>query len=335
MAIPVKQALKVGFYIFVQKLKRRKRYPLVLMLEPLFRCNLECIGCGKIQKPNDILKKNLTTEQCLSAAEECGAPIVSIAGGEPLIHPNIVEIVEGLVRQGRYVYLCTNALLLSRFLGKLPATGQLTLSVHLDGFEEEHDRIVAQKGTFKTATEAVRQAKEMGYRVTSNTTLFDGVSAEEAARFFDFLKPLGVDGITVSSAFHYPDAPDQRHFFARNRTHDFFRELLSKNTGGRWNFNHSPFYLDFLQGKRNYDCTPWGNPNFSVLGWQQPCYLLDEGYVQSFDELMEKTDWEKYGHRNHPKCADCTAHCGYEPTAVEDSTRSIKNMLYAAKTVFS
>jgi hopanoid biosynthesis associated radical SAM protein HpnH len=335
MSVPLKQALKVGYYIFKQKMAKRKRYPLVLMLEPLFRCNLECLGCGKIQKPNEILKQQLTPEECFRAVEECGAPIVSIAGGEPLIHPQIVEIVEGILASGRYIYLCTNALLLPKYLDRLPRSDLLTLSIHLDGFEEEHDRIVAQKGTFKTAIDAIRRAKEMGFRVTSNTTLFENTSVEEAAKFFDFLKPFGLDGFTVSSAFHYPDAPDQEHFAARNRTHEFFRELLDKNHNGRWEFNHSPFYLEFLQGKRDYDCTPWGNPNYSVLGWQRPCYLLDEGYAKTFAELMEDTDWEKYGHRKHPKCVDCTAHCGYEPTAVEDSTKGLKNMLLAAKAAFS
>lgn len=334
MAVPLKQALKVGFYLFKQKLAGRKRYPLVLMLEPLFRCNLECIGCGKIQKTNEILKKQLTPEECFNAANECGAPIVSIAGGEPLIHPEIVEIVKGLLAQGRYVYLCTNALLLPKFLDRLPCSDLLTLSIHLDGFEKEHDHIVAREGTFKEVVDVIRKAKEMGFRVTSNTTLFDDATVEGAAKFFDFLKPLGVDGMTVSSAFRYPDAPDQDHFIGRKRTHEFFRELLNHDHRGRWDFNHSPFYLEFLEGKRDYDCTPWGNPNYSVLGWQRPCYLLDEGYEQSFSDLLEKTDWSKYGHRNNVKCQDCTAHCGYEATAVEDSTNGFKNMVLAAKSVF-
>jgi hopanoid biosynthesis associated radical SAM protein HpnH len=208
------------------------------------------------------------------------------------------------------------------------------LSIHLDGNEKEHDRVVVREGTHKEAVAAIRLAKQKGFRVNCNTTIFDGVSVEEAEEFFDSLKPLGVDGITVSSGYHYQAAPDQEHFLARRRTHAFFEKLLSRNRKGRWNFNHSILYLEFLQGKRDYDCTPWGNPNYSVLGWQQPCYLLDEGYVPTFAELMENTAWEKYGHRNNPKCADCTAHCGYEPTAVEDSTRSLGNMLLSLKTVF-
>lgn len=334
MAIPLSQALKVGFYIFKQKMRRRKRYPLVLMLEPLFRCNLECIGCGKIQKPNEILKKYLTPEECFNAVEECGAPIVSIAGGEPLIHPQIVEIVEGLLARKRIVYLCTNALLLLKYLDKLPRHPNLTLSIHLDGMEKDHDRVVAKDGTFNIATEAIRRAKKQGFRVNSNTTLFQDSTIEEVEEFFDFLKPLGVDGITVSSGFEYADAPDQDKFLGRRQTHEFFEKLLAKNTDGRWDFNHSPFYLEFLRGKRNYDCTPWGNPNYSVLGWQKPCYLLDEGYADSFEKLMESTEWDKYGHRNNKKCANCTAHCGYEPTAVVDSTRNFKNMIHSAKAIF-
>ncbi len=335
MAIPIGQALKVGYYLFKQKLKRRKKYPLVLMLEPLFRCNLECIGCGKIQKPNEILKKYLSVEDCTKAAEECGAPIVSIAGGEPLIHPEIVGIVKGLIDQGRYVYLCTNALLLDRFIDQMPKSQRLTFSIHLDGLQEHHDHICAEEGVFDKAIDAIKLAKQKGFRVTTNTTFFDGVTVEEAEKFLDYVQPLDVDGMTVASAFQYPDAPTQDNFFGRQRTQEFFKELLAKNNNGRWNFNHSPFYLEFLEGKRDYDCTPWGNPSYSVLGWQKPCYLLDEGYAQSFQELMEDTEWEKYGHRNHEKCKDCTAHCGYEATAVEDSTNGLRNMIYSAKTVLT
>lgn len=335
MAIPIGQALKVGFYLFKQKLKRRKKYPLVLMLEPLYRCNLECIGCGKIQKPNEILKKYLSVDDCMKAAEECGAPIVSIAGGEPLIHPDIVAIVKGLVDQGRYVYLCTNALLLDRYIDLMPKSQRLTFSIHLDGLKEHHDHICAEEGVFDKAIDAIKLAKQKGFRVTTNTTFFGGVTVDEAEKFLDYVQPLDVDGMTVASAFQYPDAPTQDQFFGRHRTQEFFKELLSKNDDGRWNFNHSPFYLEFLEGKRDYDCTPWGNPSYSVLGWQKPCYLLDEGYAESFQELMDETEWEKYGHRNHDKCKDCTAHCGYEATAVEDSTSGLKNMIYSAKTVLT
>jgi hopanoid biosynthesis associated radical SAM protein HpnH len=335
MAIPLGQALKVGWYVFKQKVKGVKRYPLVLMLEPLFRCNVECLGCGKIQKPNEILKQYLTPEQCFQAAEECGAPVVSVAGGEPLIHPNIIEIVTGLLARGRYVYLCTNALLLPRFFDLLPRDERLTLSIHLDGLEDVHDRIMMHKGAFRSVVDNIKEAKRRGFRVTTNTTFFDGTTVDEAARFFDFIRPLGVDGMTVSAGFQYQAAPGQDLFFGRRKTFEFFRSLIEKNTNGQWNFSHSLFYMEFLQGKHDYNCTPWGNPNYSVLGWQRPCYLLDEGYVQTFKELMELTDWGKYGHRNNPKCADCTAHCGYEATAVEDSTRSFRNMALSARAVLS
>lgn len=336
MGVPIRQALKVGLYIFKQKLKKRKRYPLVLMLEPLFRCNLECVGCGKIQKTNEILKKYLTPKQCFDAAEECGAPIVSIAGGEPLIYPHIVEVVKGLIEQGRYVYLCTNALLLDKYLDKLPRSPLLTLSIHLDGMEDVHDRIVVQKGVFKIATDGIRKAVKMGFRVTSNSTFFNDMTVEKAREFFDFLSPLGMEGMTVASAFQYHDAPQQDKFFARNRTHEFFKELFAHNgkNGHKWSFNHSPLYLEFLEGKQDFNCTPWGNPNYSVLGWQRPCYLLDEGYSASFKGLMEDTDWSQYGHLNHPQCANCTAHCGYEATAVEASTHGLKNMFVSARSIF-
>lgn len=335
MSVPIRQAMKIGLYIMKQKMMGRKKYPLVLMLEPLYRCNLECTGCGKIQKPNEILKKYLSVDECLNAANEAGAPVVSIAGGEPLIHPEIVDVVKGLINQDRYVYLCTNAILLDKYFDQLPVDPRLTLSIHLDGGQEHHDHICQEEGVYDKAINAIREAKRRGFRVTTNTTFFDGVTVDEAESFLDHLRPLNLDGMTVASAFQYLAAPDQDHFSGRKKTMEFFNQLLAKNTEGkRWNFNHSPFYLDFLKGERDYDCTPWGNPCYSVLGWQQPCYLLDEGYVQSFDDLMEKTDWEKYGHRNHPKCRDCTAHCGYEATAVQDSTSGIGNMVTSAKAVF-
>jgi hopanoid biosynthesis associated radical SAM protein HpnH len=250
------------------------------------------------------------------------------------MHPQIVEIVKGLVAMKRFIYLCTNAILLQDHFDQLPVTPYLTLSIHLDGMEEDHDRIVDQKGTFKLAIAAIQEAKKRGFRVTSATTFFEDTTVEKAEGFLDFLTPFGLDGITMASAFRYQDAPDQDHFFGRRRTFEFFNKLLAKNKKGRWDFSHSPLYLEFLRGKRDYSCTPWGNPSYSVLGWQKPCYLLDEGYAETFKELMETTEWENYGHQNNRKCADCTAHCGYEPTAVEDATSSLKGMFDSAKMVF-
>jgi hopanoid biosynthesis associated radical SAM protein HpnH len=324
----MKQAVAVGKYIASQKLRRVKRYPLVLMLEPLFRCNLECAGCGKIQHPEEILDRNLTPEQCWAASAECGAPMVSVCGGEPLIHRRIDEIVAGLVERGRFVYLCTNAILLERNLDRFRPSDRLTFNVHLDGVQERHDASVQRAGVYKTAVAAIRAAKARGFRVTTNSTIFLGHDPADLHRFFDDMMALGVDGMTISPGYGYEKAPVQDKFLHRNQTKELFRAALGPANRRRWKFNHSPLYLEFLQGLREYQCTPWGSPNFSVLGWQRPCYLFsDKGYAKSFKELMETTDWDGYGTGRHPKCADCMVHCGYEPTAVEDSMSSLGNVV--------
>jgi hopanoid biosynthesis associated radical SAM protein HpnH len=297
------------------------------MLEPLFRCNLACAGCGKIQHPTEILRQNLSPEDCFKAAEECGAPVVSIAGGEPLLHPQIDEIAAGLVARKKFVYLCTNALRLEQTLAKFTPSPYFTFSVHLDGLQERHDELVCRDGTFDIAVRAMQAAKAAGFRVTTNTTVFEGESPEELRKFFDYVSTLGTDGIMVSPGYSYEKAPDQEHFLRRERTSELFRQVLD---GKKWDMNHSPFFLEFLQGKRDYQCTPWGNPNYSVLGWQKPCYLMGDGYVSSFEELMEKTEWEQYGTGNDPRCADCMVHCGYEPTAVVDAMRNPANMIKSA-----
>jgi|UniRef100_A0A7C3LVJ8 hopanoid biosynthesis associated radical SAM protein HpnH len=338
MSISLHQAVKVGSYIFRQKLKGNKRFPLVLMLEPLFRCNLECAGCGKIQYPEEILNRRLTPEQCFQAAEECEAPIVTIAGGEPLIHNEIGEIVQGLVDRKRFVYLCTNAILLEKYLDRIKPSTYLTLSIHLDGLKEEHDHLVCRNGIFDVAVRAIQTAKKKGFRVTTNTTVFEGEDPARLHSFFDFVTGLGVDGMMISPGYSYAWAPDQEHFLRKERTRDLFRKLFApmkdKLNPKRWNFNHSPFYLEFLEGARDYDCTPWGNPNYSVLGWQKPCYLLNDGYAQSFAELMNTTDWDQYGHKSgNPRCQDCMVHCGFEPTAVQDATSSIKNTIRSVQSL--
>jgi hopanoid biosynthesis associated radical SAM protein HpnH len=328
MGVPLKQVARVGAYVMKQKIRGNKRFPLVLMLEPLFRCNLECVGCGKIQYPDEILKKNLSPEVCFRAAEECGAPIVSIAGGEPLIHPQIAEIVNGLIFRKKFVYLCTNAILLERNLPKFTPSVYLTFNVHLDGLKDRHDKLVCRDGVFDKAVAAIKTAKSKGFRVTTNTTIFDGEAPEEVADFFDFVTTLGVDGMTVAPGYSYEKAPDQEHFLKREKITGLFRRIfeIGRERKSRWKMNHSPFYLDFLQGIVEYECTPWGNPNYSIFGWQQPCYLFADGYLPSFRELLETTDWTKYGRASgNPKCVDCMAHCGYEPSAVEDSTRTIAN----------
>ncbi|MBD2183851.1 adenosyl-hopene transferase HpnH [Aerosakkonema funiforme] len=336
MAINLLQALEVGKYIVAQRLTGRKKYPLVLMLEPLFRCNLACAGCGKIQHPAEILKQNLSPEQCFTAAEECGAPIVSIPGGEPLLHPQIDEIVKGLVERKKFVYLCTNGLLLEKSLDKFEPSPYLTFSVHLDGLRELHDKCVDRKGVFDTAVKAIRAAKAKGFRVTTNTTVFDGTDPKEMQDFFDFLATLDIDGMMISPGYSYEWAPDREHFLKREQTKALFREILAPYKAGKknWNFNHNPLFLDFLIGEKDYDCTPWGSPSYSVLGWQKPCYLLNEGHYSSFQELLENTDWNNYGrHSGNPKCADCMVHCGYEPTAATDAMQP-SNVVRAIGSVF-
>lgn len=330
MGISIRQAATVGAYIFRKKMQGERRYPLVLMLEPLFRCNLACVGCGKIQYPGEVLKRNMPPEECFRAAEECGAPIVTVAGGEPLMHPQIVEIVAGLVARRKFVYLCTNAILMEKHLDRFEPSPYLTFSVHLDGMRERHDQLVDRKGIFDVAVRAIGEAKRRGFRVTTNTTVFEGERPEELQEMFDLLADLRIDGMMISPGYSYASAPDQEHFLQRERTKALFREVLAPmktKRGRRWVFNHSPFYLRFLMGEIDYDCTPWGNPNYNLFGWQKPCYLLNDGYAQSFRELLETTEWDKYGHQSgNPKCRDCMVHCGYEPTAVIDATRNLKNM---------
>ncbi len=328
MGVPLKQAMAVGAYIVRQRLTRRKRYPLVLMLEPLYRCNLACAGCGKIQHPDEILRRTLTPEQCFSAAEECGAPVVSIAGGEPLLHPQMDRIVEGLIARKKIVYLCTNGILLEKKLHLYRPDDALNLNVHLDGDERHHDASVQRAGVYRTAVEAIRAAKARGFRVTVNCTVFLGYAPEDLHRFFDEVTALGVDGIMVAPGYAYERAPDQAHFLVREQTKALFREALRPAAARRWRFNHSPLYLDFLQGKVDYQCTPWGSPNYGVFGWQRPCYLFSEGgYAASFRELMETTDWDRYGYGRHPRCETCMMHCGYEPTAVEDGMATLGNVV--------
>lgn len=324
MAVPFIQQLHVGAYILKQKLKGNKRYPLVLMLEPLFRCNLACSGCGKIDYPDQILNQRLSVEDCLAAVDECGAPIVSIPGGEPLLHKEMKEIVDGITARRKFVYLCTNALLLKKKLHLFEPTPYLTFSVHLDGLRDEHDKAVSQDGVFDRAVEAIEAAVARGFRVTVNCTLFNNAAPERVAKFFDYASTLGVEGITVSPGYAYERAPTQDHFLSRQQTKTLFRDVfrLGKEMGRKWVFNQSSLYLDFLAGNQSYDCTPWGNPTRNIFGWQRPCYLVGEGYVGSFKELMETTEWEQYGTGNYEKCANCMVHCGYEPTAVTDTVNS-------------
>ena len=321
MAVPISQMYTVAKYVLTQRLKGVKRYPLVLMLEPLFRCNLACAGCGKIQYPDHVLDKRLTPEQCWAAAEECDAPMVSIPGGEPLIHPEMPDIVRGLVARKKYVYLCTNAILLERKLDDYTPSKYLTFSIHMDGLLEEHDLAVCRDGVYDVAVKAIRAALKRGFRVTTNTTLFEDANPERVRAFFDEMMKVGVEGMMISPGYSYQKAPDQKNFLKRNRTRDLFARILSdrKRT---WRFNQSPLFLEFLMGQREYQCTPWGNPTYNIFGWQKPCYLLQEGYAKTFQDLLNDTEWDRYGTGRNDKCADCMVHCGYEASAVEDTFSS-------------
>ncbi|MDX1961561.1 MAG: adenosyl-hopene transferase HpnH [Pirellulales bacterium] len=316
MGVPISQMWTVASYVIRQRLRGQQRYPLVLMLEPLFRCNLECAGCGKIQHPTQILRRHLTPEQCLAAARECGAPMVSIPGGEPLLHPQIDEIVAGLVRMRKYVYLCTNAIKLEESLHKFTPSKYLSFSVHLDGLREEHDRAVCRAGVYDTAVRAIRAALAAGFRVTTNTTLYNDADPQRFCDLCDELMRLGVEGMMVSPGYSYAKAPDQEHFLQRQQTERLFQQILSRRKRG-WRFNQSPLFMEYLRGNWDLECTPWGSPAYNLFGWQKPCYLLDEGYAASFAELLASTDWDKYGRASqNPKCQDCMVHCGYEPSAV-------------------
>jgi hopanoid biosynthesis associated radical SAM protein HpnH len=317
MPVPVSQMCTVATYVLKQKLLGRKRYPFVLMLEPLFRCNLACAGCGKIQYPAHILKKELSPEECFRAADECGTPMVSIPGGEPLMHSEIDKIVEGLVARKKYIYLCTNALLLKEKLHLFKPSKYLTFSVHVDGQKEHHDFSVCREGGYDLALEGIKEALRRGFRVTTNTTLFDGADPKSVRAFFDEMMEIGVEGMMLSPGYSYDKAPDQKHFLGRARTRRLFRAILA-NRKKIWKFNQSPLFLEFLMGKRNYACTPWGMPTYNLFGWQKPCYLLQDGYTDTFQELLDSTEWENYGTESgNPKCANCMVHSGYEASAVD------------------
>ncbi len=314
MAVSLRQTVAVGSYVLKQRLAGRKRYPLVLMLEPLFRCNLTCFGCGKIDYPDAILNKRLSVQECLDAVDECGAPMVAIPGGEPLIHKEIGEIVKGIVARKKFVSLCTNALLLEKKLDLFEPSPYLFFSVHLDGLKAHHDKSVCLEGVFDKAISAIKAAKAKGFAVNVNCTIFDGHPAEDIAKFLDLTQELGV-GVSISPGYAYERAPDQQHFLARRKTKELFRKVFALGKGKKWNLTHSGMFLDFLAGNQEFHCTPWGMPTRNVFGWQKPCYLLGEGYAKTFKELMETTDWDAYGTGRYEKCANCMAHCGYEPTA--------------------
>ncbi len=331
MAVSMRQSLRLGAYLAKQKLARREKFPLVVELEPLFACNLACAGCGKIQYPAQILKQRMSVEQAVGAIEECGAPMVSIAGGEPLIHPEIDKIVAELIKRKRFVYLCTNALLMKKKMERFKPSPYFSWAVHIDGLRERHDASVCEEGVFDKAVDAIKEARRRGFRVTTNTTFFNTDTPQTVREVLDFLNDdLEVDQMMISPAYAYEKAPDQEHFLGVKETNELFRKAFGDGHRKKWRLNHSPLFLDFLEGKVDYQCTAWGIPSYSIFGWQKPCYLMSDGYVKTYKELVETTDWSKYGRGNDPRCANCMAHCGYEPSAVLATMSSLKETLRAA-----
>ncbi|HEX6484962.1 MAG TPA: adenosyl-hopene transferase HpnH [Ktedonobacteraceae bacterium] len=334
MAITLHQNLRVAAYVVRQRLKGREKFPLVLQLEPLYQCNLACAGCGKIQHPQDILARRLSVQQCIDAVEECGAPIVSIAGGEPLIHREIGQIVEALIERKRFVYLCSNAILMGKKLDQFRPSSYFSWSVHIDGLRERHDQSVARQGVFDKAIDAIKDAQQRGFRVTTNTTFFTQDDARSIREVLDFLNDdVRVDNMQISPGYAYEKAPDQEHFLGVKRTREIFRQAFADGRRKKWRLNHSPLFLDFLEGKVDFSCTAWGIPSYSVLGWQRPCYLMTDGYASSYKELIETTAWENYGRGKDPRCANCMAHCGYEPSAVAATMSSPRESLRATADV--
>jgi hopanoid biosynthesis associated radical SAM protein HpnH len=332
LAIPVRQSARIGAYLFKQRIKGVKKFPLIVELEPLFACNLACPGCGKIQHPASILKQRMPVEQAVGAIEESGAPMVSIAGGEPLMHPQIDEIVRQLVARKKYVYLCTNALLLPKHIHKFTPSPYFSWVVHIDGLEKRHDEAVDKVGGFKGAIDAIKLAKEKGFKVNTNSTFFNNDTPQNVIDVLDFLNDeVKVDQMMISPAYAYEKAPDQDHFLGVTQTRELFKKAFDGGNRKRWRLNHSPLFLDFLEGKVDFECTAWGIPSYSLFGWQRPCYLMNDGYVETYKELVETTDWEKYGRGKDPRCDNCMAHCGYEPTAVLATTSSLKQSLRALR----
>jgi hopanoid biosynthesis associated radical SAM protein HpnH len=331
MAVPLRQNLALGAYLAKQKLKGREKFPLIVELEPLFACNLACAGCGKIQYPPSVLKQRMPVDQAVAAIEECGAPMVSIAGGEPLIHPEIDVLVAELIKRKKFIYLCTNALLLKRKMHKFTPSPYFAWAVHIDGLRERHDESVCKEGVFDVAVEAIREAKARGFRVTTNTTFFNTDTPQTVIDVLNFLNDEAkVDQMMISPAYAYEKAPDQEHFLGVQETRELFRKAFANGNRKRWRLNHSPLFLDFLEGKVDFPCTAWGIPSYSIFGWQRPCYLMSDGYVPTYRELVETTDWDAYGRGKDPRCANCMAHCGYEPSAVLATMGSLKQTLRAA-----
>jgi hopanoid biosynthesis associated radical SAM protein HpnH len=330
MTVSLRQSARMGSYLMKQKIKGNKKFPVLVEIEPLFACNLKCAGCGKIQQPHTVLKQRMPVDQVLAAVEECGAPMVSLAGGEPLMHPQIHEIVSELIKRKKFVFLCTNALLLEKKLDNFKPSPYFAFVVHIDGLRERHDESVCKEGVFDEAVAAIKLAKSRGFKVNTNTTFFNTDTPQTIIDVLDYLNDdLGVDELEISPAYAYEKAPDQEHFLGVEETRELFRKAFADGRRKKWRLNHSPLFLDFLEGKRDFECTPWGIPSYSLLGWQRPCYLMADGYAKTYKELLETTEWEKFGRGKDPRCENCMAHCGYEPSAVLATVGSLKESLRA------
>jgi hopanoid biosynthesis associated radical SAM protein HpnH len=324
--------MRIGAHLMKQKLRGVKKFPLLVELEPLFACNLKCNGCGKIQHPASVLKQRMPVEQAVGAIEEAGAPMVSIAGGEPLMHPQIEVIVEELIKRKKMVFLCTNAILLPKHLHKFKPSPYFRWVVHIDGLRERHDESVSKEGVFDQAVAAIKLAQEKGFKVNTNTTFFNTDTPQTVIDVLDYLNDeLGVDDLQISPGYAYEKAPDQEHFLGVEETREMFRKAFSDGRRKKWRLMHTPLFLDFLEGKVEYECTAWSIPSYSLFGWQKPCYLMSDGYVSSYKELIETTEWEKYGRGKDPRCANCMAHCGYEPSAVIATMSSLKEGIRALR----
>jgi hopanoid biosynthesis associated radical SAM protein HpnH len=330
----MRQEARIGWYLFVNKVRRREKFPLIVELEPLFACNLKCNGCGKIQQPHEVLRQRMPVGQAVAAIEECGAPMVSIAGGEPMMHPQIDVLVAELVKRKKYVYLCTNAELVRKRWDKFDfrPSPYFSFAVHVDGLRERHDASVAKAGVFDEAVAAIGFLKDRGFRVTTNSTFFNTDTPQTVIDVLNFLNDeLQVDSMMLSPAYAYEKAPDQDHFLGVQETRELFRKAFANGNRKRWRLNHSPLFLDFLEGKVDFDCTAWAIPSYSLLGWQRPCYLMADGYTKTYRELIDTTDWTAYGRGRDPRCNNCMAHCGYEPTAVLATTNSLRQSLRALR----
>jgi hopanoid biosynthesis associated radical SAM protein HpnH len=334
MPVPMRQAIRTGAYIAKNKVLGRKKYPLVVELEPLFACNLACQGCGKIQQPHNVLKQRMPVEQAVGAVMESGAPMVSIAGGEPLMHPQIDEMVNELVKRKKFVILCTNAMLVRKRFDKFnfKPSRYFQFAVHIDGLKERHDESVDKEGVFDEAIAAIKFLKEKGFRVTTNSTFFNTDTPQTIIDVLNFLNDeVEVDEMMISPAYAYEKAPDQDHFLGVQETRELFKKAFADGRRKKWRLSHSPLFLDFLEGKVDFECTAWGIPSYSLLGWQKPCYLMNDGYVKTYKELIETTEWEKYGRGKDERCNNCMAHCGYEPSAVMATMGSLKESIRAMR----